>query len=263
MGVPSVRLPADRRVAWADMAGKARPLTARFACGTHAAAIAWPGSQPGGRPLPPPGLITQGRRPVIRPASAMRMLHDSRIVSDRRGREAQAANLCRQTVQQVHRGGGRSGHRQPDHADRVPGACGLDRRPFGRRGLAGGCGRELRPVAVGLGAQGQAQPAEGDAALLDRGRRHRGRADAHHQVGQPAGHLDGPEPRPAGAVRRRRLLHGELRDVPDPVPDLPLHPVQGPGIEGLGAGVGTAGLGNARCAGSVSRGRHPVRGCRG
>src|SRR5439155_1599207 len=56
MGVPSVRLPADRRVAWADVAGKARPPTARFACGTHVAAIAWPGSQPGGRPLPPPGL---------------------------------------------------------------------------------------------------------------------------------------------------------------------------------------------------------------
>src|SRR6516162_10769871 len=66
MGVPSVRLPAERRVAWADVAGKARPLTARFTCGKHQAAIAWPGSQPGGRPLPPPGLITQGRRPVTK-----------------------------------------------------------------------------------------------------------------------------------------------------------------------------------------------------
>jgi hypothetical protein len=202
-------------------------------------------------------LSAAANQPVSR---RTRMPHDVRTVPDQCGREEQAPDQCWQAVQQVHSGGGRRGPGEPGHADHLPGPGGHDRWQVGGHGLVRRRGRELRSVEVGLGAQGQAEPAQGDSAVRDRGHWHGGRADAHHEVGKSAGPRHESRLHPADCVRRRRLLPGELRDLPNPVPDLPLHPLQGPWIQGLGTGVGTAGVRAPRGHTSVGLGarrRHP------
>jgi hypothetical protein len=185
-------------------------------------------------------------RRTSRVSRRTRMPHDIRTVSDKCGREEQAPDQCWQEVQQVHPGGDRGGRGQPAHTDHLLGPGGPDCWQVGGHGLVRRCGRELRLVAVGLGAQGQAGPAQGDPAVRGRGHRYRGRADAHHEVGKPAGLRHEPELRPAACLRRLRLLPGELRDLPNPVPDLPLHPFQRPWIQGLGTGVRTSCVGAPR-----------------
>ena len=105
----------------------------------------------------------------------------------------------------------------------------------GRPRWFAGAGRELRGQPVGLGAQGQAACAQGDPAVLDG----LGRAWVVLALASKFAQRMGAQSRACHrssevlVVERGLLPGGQLRDLRDPIPDLPLRALCRPRVRRL------------------------------